>query len=514
MRSPLRLVSRLVLAVAFVIAAAHASFAQPRNDAALLRALNAVRDNPADVRAGAGQAFVARSVVVDSDGAAHVRFDRTYYGLRVLGGDFVVHLDALGGFRFASVTMPEAPGLALRATLSAGAARQIASQAFGAGGVVNAPELVVEASNAPVLAYDVLVTGIRADGTPSERHFLVQAHSGAILDSWDTVETATGSGTGFFNGAVSLNTTQNGSTFELRDAPRGGHFTTDMNNGTTGNGTLFVDSDNVWGNGLLNNRQTIAVDAHYGGAQTWDYYQTVHGRNGIRNDGAGAFSRVHYGNNYNNAFWSDSCFCMTYGDGDGVNLYPLASLDVAGHEMSHGVTSATANLRYSGESGGLNEATSDMFGTGVEFFTNNPNDPPDYNIGEELFIQGGAIRYMYRPSKDGASADCYSRRVKGLDVHYSSGVANHFFYLLAEGSGVSQYTDATGATTCDGSVRVGIGLTAAQQIWYRALTIYMTSRTNYGGARVATLNAAADLFGANSAVYNAVAGAWIAVNVK
>uniref|UniRef100_UPI0013D3529C M4 family metallopeptidase n=3 Tax=Pseudomonadota TaxID=1224 RepID=UPI0013D3529C len=79
-----------------------------------------------------------------------------------------------------------------------------------------------------------------------------------------------------------------------------------------------------------------------------------------------AYNRVHYSRNYNNAYWSDACFCMTYGDGDGTTLRPLVALDVAGHEMTHGVTSRTANLTYSGESGGLNEATSDIFGTMVE----------------------------------------------------------------------------------------------------------------------------------------------------
>ncbi len=99
----------------------------------------------------------------------------------------------------------------------------------------------------------------------------------------------------------------------------------------------------------------------------------MHGRNGIFNDGKGVPSRVHYGTNYVNAFWDGKQ--MTYGDGDGVVAGPLVSIDVAGHEMSHGVTSATANLTYSGESGGLNEATSDIFGTMVEFYSNNAYRP-------------------------------------------------------------------------------------------------------------------------------------------
>ena len=168
-------------------------------------------------------------------------------------------------------------------------------------------------------------------------------------------------------------------------------------------GTTFTDADNVWGDGTLGNRQTVGVDAQYGTAQTWDYFKNVHGRNGIANDGKGAYNRVHYGRNYSNAFWSDSCFCMTYGDGDGRTFNPFDSLDVAGHEMSHGVTSRTANLTYSGESGGLNEGTSDIFGTMVEFYANNANDTPDYLIGEKLYKSGSrALRSMIQPSVDGS----------------------------------------------------------------------------------------------------------------
>src|SRR4029079_462536 len=112
-----------------------------------------------------------------------------------------------------------------------------------------------------------------------------------------------------------------------------------------------------------------------------------------------------------------------------------------------------------------------------------------------------------------SSADCWSGNVGSLDVHYSSGVGNHFFYLLSEGSGVSQYTDDVGATTCDGSTLVGIGHMAAERIWYRALTVYMTSMTDYAGARVATLADAADLYETESEQYRAVAAAWSAVNV-
>jgi Zn-dependent metalloprotease len=293
-----------------------------------------------------------------------------------------------------------------------------------------------------------------------------------------------------------------------------------MRNRTSG-GAIFTDTNNVWGNGTLSDVQTVGVDAQYGTAVTWDYFKLVHGRNGIANDGRGAYNRVHYSRGYNNAFWSDSCFCMTYGDGDGVNFNPFDSLDVAGHEMSHGVTSRTANLVYSGESGGLNEATSDIFGTMVEYYAANANDAPDYNIGERLYKSGTrSLRYMYSPNLDGSSADCWYSGVGSIDVHYSSGIANHFYYLLAEG------TDPAGlphSPTCvSGNTKkatgaaflTGIGRATAEKIWYRALAVYMTSSTNHAAARQATLLAANDLHGAGSVESMAVAAAWSAVLVN
>ena len=218
---------------------------------------------------------------------------------------------------------------------------------------------------------------------------------------------------------------------------------------------------------------------------------------------------------------------MTFGDGDnGATILPLVALDIAGHEMSHGVTSRSAGLIYSGESGGLNEATSDIFGTMVEYYASNASDPGDYVVGEELFPNNAAmnqaIRWMFKPSLDGSSPDCYASSLGGLDVHYSSGVANHFYYLLAEGAvvpagfGAGTAANLTPASlVCNGNTAIaGIGREAAGKIWYRALTVYMTSSTNYAAARVATVNAASDLYGAASAQTNAVKAAWSAVSVN
>jgi Zn-dependent metalloprotease len=210
---------------------------------------------------------------------------------------------------------------------------------------------------------------------------------------------------------------------------------------------------------------------------------------------------------------------MSYGDGDGVTYGPLVDLDVAGHEMSHGVTATTSKLVYSGESGGLNEANSDIMGSMVEFFANNALDTPDYLIGEEIYLSNPgntkALRWMFNPFKDGKSPNCYVSTLGSLDVHYSSGVANHFFYLLAEGSGAKSYSGVDHTSpTCNSVAQAGIGRDAATKIWFRGMTVYMTSSTNYAGARVATLKAAADLYGNGSANYNAVAAAWTAVSVN
>jgi Zn-dependent metalloprotease len=362
--------------------------------------------------------------------------------------------------------------------------------------------------------------------------YIVSAKDGKVLDSWSNRETgkpgggscssttsAAGTGKTIYSGNVGISTTNCGTSFQMKDQTRGGGYTTNMANSTSGSGTIYSDADNTWGNNAVSDGASAAADAHFGIATTWDYYKNVHGRTGIANDGKGALSKVHYSRNYVNAFWSDSCFCMSFGDGDGVTYGPLVDLDVAGHEMSHGVTSRTAALTYSGESGGLNEANSDIMGTMVEFYANNALDTPDYLIGEEIYISNPgnakALRWMFNPFKDGKSPNCYVSTIGSLDVHYSSGVANHFFYLLAEGSGTHIYSGVDHTSpVCSGGALAGIGRSAAEKIWYRALTVYMTSSTNYAGARAATISAANDLFGSSSTESAAVAATWSAVSVN
>lgn len=510
-------------------AAAPAAAADPSSLVA--DAVAGLRDHAGALGITDGQAFSAKDVIRDRSGASHVRLDRTYRGLRVVGGDLVVHRDAQGRWDGASRTLDTPLTLGVEPRLTAALAQTTALAPTAATRGITGlktegkPELVVEAlAGAPRLAWAVTTSGTQADGTPSRLTSYVDARSGAVIRREEGIHTTDGSGQSLYSGTVPLQVTQSGSSYQLKDATRGGTYTIDVANKTDSmlctlfgagcaTGAVVSSPTTVFGNGTNTDRASAAVDAQYGTNETWDYYNEVHGRAGIFGDGSGSFNRVHYGTNYVNAFWDGEK--MTYGDGDGVNFGPLVSLDVAGHEMSHGVTENTAGLTYSGESGGLNEATSDIFGTMVEFYANNASDPGDYLIGEEFDLKNGAgFRRMDNPIADGDSPNCYSANTKNLDVHYSSGVGNHFFYLLAEGSGAKTINGiAHNSPTCNGSTVTGIGRDAADKIWFRALTVYMTSGTTYAQARTATLNAARDLYGAGSAQQSAVAAAWSAVSV-
>ncbi|MFJ6393290.1 M4 family metallopeptidase [Streptomyces sp. NPDC091972] len=498
--------------------AAQVPLTPARRTALVKKAQSAAAGTAQRIGLGAKEKLVVKDVLTDADGTTHTRYERTFSGLPVLGGDLVVH--DRGGRT--TVTKANAARLSVPTLTPRIAAADAAGEALTASRkdhvkgaeVDNASRKVIWAgSGKPVLAWETLVKGVQRDGTPSELQVVTDAVSGKELLTAQKVHT--GEGTGQYVGTVPLGTTQVGSTYQLSDPNRAGHKTYDLNKGTSGTGTLFTDDNDVWGTGLPSDRQTAGVDVAFGAAATWDFYKEAYGRNGIRNDGVAAYSRAHYGNNYVNAFWQDSCFCMTYGDGSG-NTHPLTALDVAAHEMSHGVTAATAGLVYAGESGGLNEATSDIFAAAVEFHENLPADPGDYLVGEKIDINGDGtpLRYMDKPSRDGDSRDSWSSSLGGIDVHYSSGPANHFFYLLSEGSGAKTVNGVSyDSPTSDGRPVTGIGIENAAAIWYRALTTYMTSTTDYAGARTATLSAAADLFGAYSPTYLAVSDAWAGINV-
>ncbi|WP_406192626.1 M4 family metallopeptidase [Kitasatospora sp. NBC_01560] len=494
----------------------------PDRRTALLADARARRyDTAAALGLGAQEELVPKSVTQDADGTRHTRYDRTFAGLPVLGGDLVVHTTVNGAVegvdKATAATLGITSGIA--AVPAAAAEARALERARAAGGSDAAAESVRQvvwaASGTPVLAWESVVGGVQHDGTPSELHVVTDAGTGAELFEYQDVRNGTGNSQ--YSGQVTIGTTAADGGHVLTDDTRGGHRTYDQrhseDDGNTG--SLFTDDDDVWGNGRPDQPQTAGVDAAYGAQLTWDYYKDVQGRNGIRNDGVAATSRVHHGNGYANAYWWDTCFCMTYGDGND-NAHPLTSIDVAAHEMTHGVTSATAGLVYSGESGGLNEATSDIMATAVEFWADNASDPGDYLIGEKIDINGDGtpLRSMDKPSKDGDSRDYWYSGIGSTDVHRSSGPANHWFYLASEGSGAKRVNGvAYDSPTSDGLPVNPIGRDAAATVWYRALSTYMTSATDYAGARTATLRAAADLYGTDSPAYRNTANAWAAVNV-
>jgi Zn-dependent metalloprotease len=536
MNLKITLLSSAVVVALASAAASHA--AQPAASPAAARAVGLLNGNAGKAAFRvAGDAYAVRYSLVDRDGSEHVRMNRTYRGLDVIGGDFVLH--SRNG-----VMKSISQGFATRGrpdvvpTISKDRAITEAGARFN--GVVDAApqaRLVIFARTqgvAPVLAYEVKIRGTRSDSqAPGKINYYISAKTGTLLQEDDLIHDAAASGTGksLTLGNVTITTNSVTGGYQMVDPNRGNGSTLDAKNKTTGTGTIFSDTDNVWGNNTTSDRATAAADAHYGVAATWDFYKNTFGRNGIFNDGKGARSFVHFGRSYENAFWDDDTAAMYYGDGNTRNgTLPLVALDVAGHEMTHGVTHATADLGYYDvkDTGGLNEATSDIMGTLVEFSVNNANDPGDYLIGEEIYTSNPngtkALRYMFKQDADGYSYSCYptggftaadTGQNEKYDPHLSSGVANRFFYLLAEGAVTPpKFSYTPSQLVCNSDTTIaGIGRAKAGAIWYRALTTYFTSTETYPQARAHTLQAAADLYGSGSTEYNTVARAWSAVKV-
>jgi Zn-dependent metalloprotease len=506
------LAALIAAATAVPVVAAHGATTPGQDRGDQIRAEQAKADQTGRALGlAAGEKLVVKDVITDADGSSHVRYTRSYHGLRVIGGDFVSHRDKAGAVR--DVTWNASGKVAVGSTSPKISAATAASRGKAQDVQQTAPpqgELVVYAGGAaPVLAYDVVTEGFRADQTPSRFHSVVDADTGATLVGWD--EVVEGTGKGIFVGTVAIGTTLSSGAYQLRDTT--GNYTTDLRGATSGTGTQFTDADDIWGNSAVSDRASAAVDAHYGAEKTYEYYNTVLGRAGIWNNGTGARSRVHYGNNYANAFWDGTQ--MTYGDG-ASNTHPLTELDIAGHEMSHGVTENTAGLAYSGDAGGLNEATSDIFGTAVEFYANNTSDVPDYLIGEKVDINGNGtpLRYMDKPSKDGASKDCWTTSTGSLDPHYSSGPLNHWFYLASEGSGAKTINGVSyNSPTCNGVAVTGIGRDKAAKVWYRTLSTYLTANSTYRNARDGAIRAAKDLYGATGTECAGVAATFTAIGV-
>jgi Zn-dependent metalloprotease len=499
-------------------------------------------------------AFAPARVYTDAFGETHARFNQLYRGVKVWNGEIIAHIGADGeplaptaalkGDIFLnttpSLTQEEALATATRDLAPKGPfayqptaelviypiQTAFVHQGPRHPGDADAPDGTEQAVLRYALAYHIHTQLENGTAETAHTDYMIDAHTGAILKKWSTLRTADATGTANtqYSGTRQIHTDSTGSTYQMVDNFRAMHISTyNLNHGTgSGTGTLYTDADNTWGDGAnyvegssttAANGETAATDAHFGIEVTYDFYKNIMGRNGIDNANRATYSRVHYSNSYDNAFWDDTCFCMTYGDGSSFTT--LTALDVAGHEMSHGVCANSAGLNYSGESGGLNESNSDILGNMVELYSKSSGTLPSsvantdgcWMVGEQL--SNPPLRYMYKPSLDGGSKDAWSSSLGGLDVHYSSGPNNRMFFFLSQGA----TTSGNYSTTYLPNGMTGVGPNHAAQIWYRALTVYLTASSNYAAARTACMSAAADLYGTGSAEYAAVQNAYHGINV-
>jgi len=347
---------------------------------------------------------------------------------------------------------------------------------------------------------------IYADKPLYRADIFVDAESSAIIfenkkiHNYDSIGTAVTK----FSGTQSITTDFTGNTFRLREISRGqGIETYNMLTGTNyGNAVDFTDTDNYWNN-VNAQKDEVATDAHWGAEKTWDYFWYKFERNSIDNLGFKLKSYVHYDVNYANAFWDGQR--MTYGDGNS-SYQPLVALDICAHEITHGLTSFTANLTYSYESGALNEAFSDIFGTAIEFYAK--PQAANWLIGENI---GSYIRSMSNPNAKNQpdtylGTYWYSGPNDNGGVHTNSGVLNYWFYLLSVGgAGINDNNQQFNVS--------GISIDSAAKIAYRMLTVYLTNNSNYSDARFYGILSAIDLYGACSPAVISTTNAFHAVGV-
>lgn len=486
------------LAVSLALPAQPAQAAPPP-DVVAAQAADAAAASGVGLAKGARESFVRSSFTAGGGGLYYAAYQRTYRGLEVVGGDAVIVTDGKGQLHdtVTASTTPVTVGTTPVVTESA--AQAAAAAILSTVDKLVSSRLVVFAVGSPTLAYEVVLDGTTAARTPSRPHVFVDAATGAVLDSWDDVRAGTGNS--FYNGAVSINTQQSGSTFATIDPTRSG-----VRCGRSSNQQVFTGPDDSWGNGSGTDLETACVDALYAAQREWDMLRTWLGRNGINGSGTGYPALV--GLSAVNAFWNGSSASFGRSSDSQRQATPM---DVVAHEFGHGVFQFTpGGSGGSNEKGGLNESTGDIFGAVTEAFANNPNDPPDYQVGEEVNLSGnGPIRFMYQPSLRN-HPNCYSSSVPGMEVHAAAGVQNHWFYLLAEGSNPGGGKPAS--PTCDGTTVTGIGVQKAAQVFYNGL-LRKTTTWTHGRVRLATLQAARALFPNSCTEFNTVRAAWNAVSV-
>ncbi len=417
-----------------------------------------------------------------SRGIVNHRYQQMFRGLRVFGEHVIVNEDSAGNVR--SLFGRKASDLA--GDLPSSAVRLNKTQAMRIGestGLGNRVGFMKIASGAQAdlqifigddnHAHRAYVVNYFADtargGSPTRKTVIVDADSGRVLKQWDNLQTALiGTGPG---GNLKTGQYEYGTNFGFLDVDQAGATctmnnanvkTVDLNGGTSGTTAFsYLCPRNTVRS--INGAFSPLNDAHYFGGVIYNMYQAYIGRAPLSFQ---LTMRTHYSSSYENAFWDGST--MTFGDGAST-FYPLVSLDVSSHEVSHGFTEQNSGLIYSGQSGGINEAYSDIAGEAAEYYSRGSND---FLVGAEIFKASGALRYMYNPPLDGRSIDNAANYYNGLDVHYSSGVYNKAFYLLA--------------------TKAGWNTQRAFQVFARANDLYWGPSTNFDQGACGVLTAAQD----------------------
>ncbi|MFI2647768.1 MULTISPECIES: M4 family metallopeptidase [Micromonospora] len=473
-------------------------------DAAQARAIAAdsaralVADRPAYLHASSDEAFVQKPVI-SSEGTQYVPYERTYKGLPVVGGDFVLATDAAGNLKYASVAQQQAIGsLATTPKLTSAAAAKTARAQLKSVSTVEGTNLVVYTLGAkPALAWETTVRGTDAEG-PSRLTVDVDALTGTVLRKQERI--VHGTGTGAWNGPspLTLNTTLSGSTYSMKDPT-----VTNLSCQDAATNTTFSGSDDVWGNGTATNKETGCVDALFAAQTEHKMLAQWLGRNGA--DGNGGYWPIRVGLNDQNAYYDGTQVQI----GKNTSGQWIGSLDVVAHEIGHGIDDHTPG----GISGsGTQEFVADTFGAATEWFANEPSsyDAPDFLVGEKVNLVGsGPIRNMYNPSALG-DPNCYSSSIPSTEVHAAAGPGNHWFYLLANGSSPTNGQPAS--STCNGSSVTGLGIQKAMKIMYNAMLL-KTSSSSYLKYRVWTLQAAKNLYPTSCTEFDAVKAAWNAISV-
>ena len=486
-----------------------------------------------------GIEFLLKKTESDEIGYTHYRYEEIFQSMQVLGADIVIHVKnnkviSFNGKIRNKINIEQTNGLyendALQKALSFTNALKYKWQIpeeeshikkinndekatyFPKGELVIVPENGDFKSQSFKVAYKF---DIYASKPMSRKFVFVDANSGEVIFALDrihfednginanTIATASTK----YSGSRSFTTDSFGGSYRLRETGRGlGIETYNMQQGVnTGSAVDFTNATTTW-TGTNANKDEVARDAHWGAEMTWDYYNIKHSRNSVDNAGMKLISYVHYDVNYVNAYWDGTS--MTYGDGD--NTYsPLTTLDICGHEITHGVTENSANLVYQDESGAMNEGFSDIFGTCIEMYAKPPNSTGNWTIGEEI---GSPFRSMSNPNTYG-DPDTYMGTnwapLGGADnggVHTNSGVLNFWFYLMSQGgTGTNDNGNAYNIT--------GITITKAEKIAYRTLTTYLTSSSTFADARTASIQACMDLYGGCGFEAQQVTNAWYAVGV-